>query len=148
MKTPQITEELIEQLKKELQDWKKVTQSRIEWANETVDEIIETLKENNFNGNDDIKLLDCPKLKLGLRYRGAQSIGFYLYLVDLDNNKALPPSTKKIDSYEYLGGNFSARVIYMNSIETLETLKKIPEWIECIKEKIETLKKEYQKIKT
>lgn len=33
------------------------------------------------------------------------------------------------------------------SKETLETLKETPGWIKCIKEKIETLKKERQKIK-
>ena len=141
------TEKLLENLEKELSEWKKVTEKRIEWGNEIVEEVISKIKEYELTGDNNIELIDCPELNLGLRYRGSRNVGFWLYLVSLDTYKSLPPSVSKIDGYSYIGGDFNAEVRYMNAEETLEALKNLPQWTACVTKKIEKLKKDYEEIK-
>ena len=137
-------DKLIEELKKEVQEYKRITNKRLEQANELVNDVIAVIKEAGLQGDNDIDLFDCNGL--GLRYRGANNIGYWLYLIELETYRALPESTKDIDRGTYIAGNFNAYVRYMDTVQTLETLKKLPEWVKCVKEKIRKIKEKYENI--
>ena len=133
--------EVIEELKKTAEQYKKVTNARLEEANYVVDSVIDIIKEAGLDGENDIRLLDNNGL--GLRYKGAQNIGYFLYLVETDTNTVLPKDIEDIDSKTFIGGNFAAPITYMNTENTLEAIKKIPSWIDGVKAKIEEIAIKY-----
>ena len=137
-------EDIIQELKSKVEEYKKVTNKRLEEANELIEEITEVIKDAGLNGWDDIEMFDYKDL--GLRYRGADNLGWWVYLVDTRTYNAIPHNTKVMSGIEYLGGNFNAKVTYMNAEDTLAALRQIPDWIEHVRNKIIEIKEQYESV--
>ena len=137
------SENFIEEFKKEVEDWKRVSQKRLDEINEIISEIKSILEKERLISDDNIEFFD--NYGLGFRYRGCRNVGFWLELVNIRNDRVFPSSTSEFGKFWYIANNFNAPIKCMDAIETLEAIKNIPCFVERVKEKIVKLRKDYEK---
>ena len=132
--------ELISEVKKEIVEWKQVTDKRVQEINKVLDELAKTIKEefdiNLWDENVDeiLKMFDYEGY--GFRPVRQKTFNYKLMLVDIDTYSAFPPSLRA-NAREDLFSNEFTSYNYMNFCQIRDFIKKFPEFIQNIKNVID-----------
>jgi len=138
---------VIDELRSKYEMFKKITQKRLDEANELINILISAIKESKLDNDVDIMLFDNIEYNIGFRFRGNKQIGRYIYLVLLSNDNAFPLNINDIGRGKYLAGNFNAYIHYMDTKEVLDTLRKLPDYVKFVNSKLDELIKEFEIVK-